>query len=113
MVGRPEARRIPTPWLASFRARIRVTPGTRNAATGLAGLVGSPQRGYSFHMAVDPASPGDGVGDIIYFGAARSGEVHQCGRPLRGVDRTHTTRRHALMGICAAARPLLRRLLRQ
>ena len=26
------------------------------------------QGGYSFHMAVDPASPGDGVNDIIYFG---------------------------------------------
>ena len=26
------------------------------------------QGGYSFHMAVDPASPGDGLNDIIYFG---------------------------------------------
>jgi hypothetical protein len=29
------------------------------------------QGGYSFHMAVDPASPGDGINDIIYFGAVR------------------------------------------
>jgi photosystem II stability/assembly factor-like uncharacterized protein len=27
------------------------------------------QGGYSFHMAVDPGSPGDGANDIIYFGA--------------------------------------------
>src|SRR5262249_41619710 len=26
------------------------------------------QGGYSFLMAVDPQSPGDGLGDIIYFG---------------------------------------------
>jgi hypothetical protein len=26
------------------------------------------QNGYSFHMAIDPASPGDGANDIIYFG---------------------------------------------
>jgi hypothetical protein len=42
------------------------------AATGLvlaAAGVGSTQGGYSFHMAIDPASPGDGANDIIYFGA--------------------------------------------
>ena len=38
------------------------------AATGLAGIIASPQGGYSFLMAVDPQSPGDGTGDIIYFG---------------------------------------------
>ena len=38
------------------------------SATGLAGIIASPQGGYSFLMAVDPQSPGDGTGDIIYFG---------------------------------------------
>ncbi len=33
-----------------------------------AGMPGNTQGGYSFHMAVDPASPGDGVNDIVYFG---------------------------------------------
>ncbi len=37
-----------------------------------AGMPNNSQNGYSFHMAVDPASPGDGVHDIIYFGT-----VHQ------------------------------------
>ena len=32
------------------------------------GIPANTQGGYSFHMAVDPASPGDGVNDIIYFG---------------------------------------------
>jgi hypothetical protein len=42
------------------------------AATGLAlatAGVGGTQGGYSFHMAIDPTSPGDGANDIIYFGA--------------------------------------------
>lgn len=34
-----------------------------------AGMPTNTQGGYSFHMAVDPASPGDGLNDIIYFGA--------------------------------------------
>ena len=35
------------------------------------GMPLTTQCGYSFHMAVDPASPGDGINDIIYFGATR------------------------------------------
>jgi HYDIN/CFA65/VesB family protein len=33
------------------------------------GMPTNTQGGYSFHMAVDPGSPGDGINDIIYFGA--------------------------------------------
>jgi hypothetical protein len=39
---------------------------TQRTATGMPTRT---QGGYSFHMAVDPASPGDGNNDIIYFGA--------------------------------------------
>ena len=42
--------------------------GTWTAQAG-AGIPGNTQGGYSFHMAVDPASPGDGANDIIYLGA--------------------------------------------
>jgi hypothetical protein len=38
---------------------------TQQAATGVSG---STYGGYALDMAVDPASPGDGVNDIIYFG---------------------------------------------
>lgn len=38
---------------------------TKATATG---LPTNTQTGYSFHMGVDPASPGDGANDIIYFG---------------------------------------------
>jgi hypothetical protein len=48
---------------------------TRRAATGMPSAASTPpagtQGGYSFHMAVDPASPGDGANDIIYFGTVR------------------------------------------
>jgi photosystem II stability/assembly factor-like uncharacterized protein len=46
---------------------------TQRTATGMPTRT---QGGYSFHMAVDPGSPGDGANDIIYFGTvgmARSG----------------------------------------
>jgi hypothetical protein len=35
---------------------------------GIPATLANTQGGYSFHMAVDPASPGDGVGDHIYLG---------------------------------------------
>jgi hypothetical protein len=41
------------------------------------------QGGYSFYMAVDPASPGDGINDIIYFGAVGQRDVHDVEWPAR------------------------------
>lgn len=38
-------------------------------AQAATGITSTSYGGYAFHMAVDPDSPGDGVGDIIYFGA--------------------------------------------
>jgi hypothetical protein len=49
------------------------------------------QGGYSFHMAVDPASPGDGANDIIYFGTVSQARSNDSGNsftpftPLSGV----------------------------
>lgn len=46
------------------------------------------QGGYSFHMAVDPGSPGDGLFDIIYFGAvghARSNDSGNTFTALTGL----------------------------
>ena len=52
------------------------------------------QGGYSFHMAVDPASPGDGATDIIYFGTvgqARSTDSGNSFTALSGIHAdTHT-----------------------
>lgn len=52
------------------------------------GMPLNTQGGYSFHMAVDPASPGDGINDIIYFGAvgqARSTDSGLTFTPLTGL----------------------------
>jgi photosystem II stability/assembly factor-like uncharacterized protein len=52
------------------------------------GMPKRTQGGYSFHMAVDPGSPGDGTNDIIYFGAvgqarsANSGNSFGAGFPI-------------------------------
>jgi hypothetical protein len=43
------------------------------------GMPTGTQRGYSFHMAVDPASPGDGNADIIYFGTVRQARSNDSG----------------------------------
>ena len=82
--GSRPTRPIPS---ASSRAPIRASPGhCRRRTSGYSAGTGMPlntQGGYSFHMAVDPASPGDGINDIIYFGAV-PGEVHSTrARPSR------------------------------
>ena len=56
------------PTVGLFQSTDQGNTWSARAATGLTGIIQSPQGGYSFLMAVDPASPGDGVGDIIYFG---------------------------------------------
>ena len=64
---------------------------TQRTATGLPTRT---QGGYSFDFAVDPASPGDGAGDTIYFGAvgqARSTDAGATFTTIKGVHPdTHT-----------------------
>jgi photosystem II stability/assembly factor-like uncharacterized protein len=38
------------------------------------------QHGYSFHMAVDPGSPGDGINDIIYLGCVGQARSDDSGK---------------------------------
>ena len=83
---------------------------TARSATGL-GVIGSPQWGYSFLMAVDPASPGDGVGDIIYFGAQGQARSTDAGGSF--IALSGTPRRHACLGVRAATGSFLGRLFRQ
>jgi hypothetical protein len=51
---------------------------------GAAGMPAAPtagtQGGYSFHMAVDPGSPGDGATDTIYLGTVRQARSTDSGR---------------------------------
>ena len=70
------------------------------------------QGGYSFHMAVDPASPGDGTNDIIYFGCVGQARSTDSGANFTGLDRP--ARGHARLGVLPAARAhAVDRLLRQ
>jgi photosystem II stability/assembly factor-like uncharacterized protein len=47
------------------------------------------QGSYSFHFAVDPASPGDGVNDIIYFGAVGQARSVDSGQIFAGLNGLH------------------------
>ena len=73
---------------------------TQQAATG---MPTSTQGGYSFHMAVDPASPGDGINDIIYFGTVGQAKSTNSGVSFTLIDAA--ARRHPRVGVRAAAQP--------
>jgi photosystem II stability/assembly factor-like uncharacterized protein len=47
------------------------------------------QGGYSFHMAVDPGSPGDGINDIIYFGAVGQARSNDSGNNFTSITGLH------------------------
>ena len=58
------------------------TPGT--------GIPTNTQGGYSFHMAVDPASPGDGVKeDILFLGAVGHARSADSGKHFTGLGGLH------------------------
>ena len=59
---------------------------TQRAAVGMPTRT---QNGYSFHMAIDPASPGDGVGDIIYFGTVGQGKSTDAGATFTKLNGLH------------------------
>ncbi|MEM9150324.1 MAG: choice-of-anchor D domain-containing protein [Cyanobacteria bacterium P01_F01_bin.3] len=54
-----------------------------------AGIPMNTQGGYSFHMAVDPASPGDGVNDIIYIGAVGHARSADSGASFTALNGLH------------------------
>ena len=58
-------------------------------AQAAAGLPGTTYGGYSFHMAVDPVSPGDGVGDIIYYGTLGQARSTDAGASFVGLTGLH------------------------
>jgi hypothetical protein len=54
-----------------------------------AGMPTNTQGGYSFHMAVDPASPGDGANDIIYFGTVGQAKSVNSGASFSSIPVLH------------------------
>jgi hypothetical protein len=53
------------------------------------GMPTGTQGSYSFHFAVDPASPGDGVNDILYFGTVGQARSTDSGQNFAGVNGLH------------------------
>jgi hypothetical protein len=65
------------------------TPHNAGIPGGASGMPLNTQWGYSFHMAVDPASPGDGINDIIYFGAVGQARSTDSGLTFVGLSGLH------------------------
>jgi hypothetical protein len=70
-----------------FRSTDQGGTWTQRSATG---MPTNTQGGYSFHMAVDPASPGDGNNDIIYFGAVGLAKSTDSGLNFAGLAVPHS-----------------------
>ena len=62
---------------------------TSRASTATIGSIGTSYGGYAFHMAVDPASPGDGAGDVIYVGTLGQGRSSDAGATFAGLTGLH------------------------
>jgi photosystem II stability/assembly factor-like uncharacterized protein len=56
---------------------------------GAAGMPTNTQGGYSFHMAVDPGSPGDGANDVIYFGTVGQARSTDSGANFTAMSGMH------------------------
>src|SRR6266511_2468795 len=63
--------------------------GVNWAQRGAAGMPTRTQGGYSFHMAVDPGSPGDGANDTIYFGTVGQARSTDSGANFTGLAGLH------------------------
>ena len=68
--------------LALFVSKDQGVTWTKATATS---MPTGTQGGYSFHMAVDPASPGDGANDIIYFGTVSQAKSINAGASFTGL----------------------------
>jgi photosystem II stability/assembly factor-like uncharacterized protein len=68
---------------------ISTDQGANWSQQAAAGMPTNTQGGYSFHMAVDPASPGDGANDIIYFGTVGQGRSGDSGANFTGLAGLH------------------------
>ena len=63
--------------------------GATWSARAATGMPGNTQGGYSFHFAVDPASPGDGSKDILFFGAVGQAWSKNSGASFTAIPNVH------------------------
>ena len=85
MVGTPNVFANPDT-VGLFLSQDQGSTWTARAATGTSSTT---YGGYAFHLAVDPDSPGDGVGDIIYFGTLAQVRSTDAGASFAGVSGLH------------------------
>ena len=62
---------------------------TTRATTAVLATIGTTYGGYCLHMAVDPASPGDGAGDVIYVGTLGQGRSTDAGSTFVALSGLH------------------------
>jgi hypothetical protein len=76
-----------------FQSTDQGTNWAQRAAAGMPSAASTPpagtQGGYSFHLAVDPGSPGDGANDTIYFGTVRQARSTDSGASFTGLGGLH------------------------
>jgi hypothetical protein len=75
--------------LGVFQSTDQGANWAQRANTATIGAIGTSYGGYCFHMAVDPASPGDGVGDILYVGTLGQGRSSDAGATFAGLTGLH------------------------
>ena len=75
--------------LGLFQSTDQGANWTSRASTATIGSIGTSYGGYAFHMAVDPASPGDGAGDVIYVGTLGQGRSSDAGATFAGLTGLH------------------------
>jgi hypothetical protein len=85
MVGTPNVFGNPDT-VGVFVSQDQGSTWTARSATGTGS---TSYGGYAFHLAVDPDSPGDGVGDIIYFGTLSQARSTDGGASFSGVSGLH------------------------
>lgn len=68
---------------------LSIDQGTNWTQRGAAGMPTGTQGGYSFHMAVDPASPGNGANDTIYVGCISQGRSTDSGANFTALAGMH------------------------
>lgn len=62
---------------------------TTRASAAVLAPTGTSYGGYAFHMAVDPASPGDGTNDVIYLGTLGQARSTDAGATFVGLSGLH------------------------
>jgi hypothetical protein len=75
--------------LGVFQSTDQGANWTARASTAVLATIGTSYGGYCFHMAVDPASPGDGAGDVIYLGTLGQGRSTDAGATFAGLTGLH------------------------